>query len=190
MPNRSFWLTVIIITITGANLAMFYYSYSRRPTSPQPQPVKEQPKTTPVPKAKEQPTQAINEVKEPPDSAPAGQQVQSGPPPLAVIRFESSQLVLTPQAQGDLLSVFNMMSQRPSMKVVVGGYTDNVGDPMVNIRLSVERATFVKTQLVKFGISPDRVIVQGHGPTDFIADNSTPEGRAQNRRVEITVSSE
>lgn len=190
MLNRSFWLRVLIITITGANLAMFYYSYRRRPANSQQQLVKEQPKTTPNPKAKEQPSQVTNEIKGQPGVSPTGQQAQSASPSIAVIRFESSNLVLTPQAQGDLLNVFNIMSQRPSMKVEVGGYTDNVGDPRVNIRLSVNRAAFVKAQLVKLGVSADRIIVQGHGPTDFVADNNTPEGRAQNRRVEIAVKSE
>jgi outer membrane protein OmpA-like peptidoglycan-associated protein len=190
MLNRSFWLRVLIITITGANLVMFYYSYSRRPTNPQPPTAKEQPKTIPTPKAKEQPSQVTNEIKEQEGLPSTGQQVQSASSPIAVIRFESSNLVLTPQAQTDLLDVFNIMSQKPSMKVEVGGYTDSVGDPMVNIRLSVDRANYVKEQLVKVGISADRIIVQGHGPTDFVADNKTPEGRALNRRVEITVKSE
>jgi OmpA-OmpF porin, OOP family len=174
--DRTFWQRVIIIAITGANVLMFYYTCSKRTGAPQPPVVKELSTPVPTPKATVQPTQV---------PVPDGQQVHAGQAPLAIIRFESSNLALTPQAQADLVNVFNMMSQKPSMKVEVGGHTDNVGDPVVNLKLSVDRARFVRNYLVKLGIPPDRIIVQGYGSTRPLVENGTPEGRAQNRRVEV-----
>jgi outer membrane protein OmpA-like peptidoglycan-associated protein len=169
---------------------MFYYVYSRRPTASPTPTVKEQPTPIPDTKTNEQQGQSPAEVVKQPSVNLDQQKGQTGSPPIAIIRFDSGDLDLTKQAQGDLLNIVNTMSQRPNMKVEVGGYTDNEGDPIVNLKLSVKRALFVKSYLVKLGIPDDRIIVQGYGSTNPVADNGTPEGRAQNRRVEISVKSD
>ena len=74
-----------------------------------------------------------------------------------------------------------------SLKVEVRGHTDNVGKPASNQLLSEKRAKAVMTELVKNGVSADRITAVGYGDTMPIADNATKEGRAQNRRVAFDV---
>lgn len=71
--------------------------------------------------------------------------------------------------------------------VVVVGYTDDSGDAAFNQQLSEKRAEAVKAELVANGANPDKISTVGHGEDNPIADNSTPEGREKNRRVEIKV---
>jgi outer membrane protein OmpA-like peptidoglycan-associated protein len=69
----------------------------------------------------------------------------------------------------------------------VEGYTDSQGGEGFNRELSQHRAEAVRTYLIAHGISADRVTAQGFGLANPVADNATPEGRADNRRVEIVV---
>ena len=71
--------------------------------------------------------------------------------------------------------------------LVVEGHTDNVGQADYNQSLSLRRAETVAEALFQHGFSPDNITRLGHGSTRPIADNRTPEGRAQNRRVAIIV---
>lgn len=80
------------------------------------------------------------------------------------------------------------MDKHPEYKVVVTGYADNVGSAATNLSLSQKRAERVKAVLVEKGISASRITTIGKGQTEPVADNGTSEGRAQNRRVEITIS--
>ena len=65
--------------------------------------------------------------------------------------------------------------------------TDNVGDDAKNMQLSHDRSQAVKNYLVAHGANADKIIVEYYGETRPIADNSTPEGRQKNRRVEMTI---
>jgi len=67
------------------------------------------------------------------------------------------------------------------------GHTDSVGPEEYNERLSIRRATAVKDYMVSEGVDPGIIDVSGKGESDPVADNSTREGRAENRRVEIQV---
>jgi outer membrane protein OmpA-like peptidoglycan-associated protein len=67
------------------------------------------------------------------------------------------------------------------------GYTDTVGSADSNKTLSLQRANSVISELIRKGISADRLSAEGYGQDDPIADNSTAEGRAQNRRVTVDV---
>jgi OmpA-OmpF porin, OOP family len=71
--------------------------------------------------------------------------------------------------------------------VMITGYTDNVGEPANNSTLSLRRAEAVRDQLISLGADPRKLQVSGAGETNPIADNSTDEGRAKNRRVEVAV---
>jgi len=75
----------------------------------------------------------------------------------------------------------------PSIKVQVAGYTDNTGDAGKNKTLSEARATSVMKHLVNQGIDAGRISAKGFGDANPVADNGTKEGRAQNRRIEISV---
>ena len=71
--------------------------------------------------------------------------------------------------------------------VIVTGYTDNVGEPDFNVALSLRRAEAVRDSLISLGADPQKLEVNGAGDATPIADNSTDEGRAKNRRVEVAV---
>lgn len=72
-------------------------------------------------------------------------------------------------------------------KIKITGHTDNVGSPDYNMKLSLRRAEAVRDYLVSIGVDPGKLEVKGEGMTKPVADNSTQEGRAKNRRVEVEV---
>ena len=76
----------------------------------------------------------------------------------------------------------------PDARIAVKGYTDNTGNDAINLPLSENRAKSVADFLVSQGVAADDVTSQGFGSANPVAANDTPEGKAQNRRVEITVS--
>jgi outer membrane protein OmpA-like peptidoglycan-associated protein len=78
-----------------------------------------------------------------------------------------------------------MMKSNPDLKIGVEGHTDNVGNPASNKTLSVDRAKSVVAAIVSKGISSTRLSPSGYGQDKPVADNSTEEGRAKNRRVEL-----
>lgn len=72
-------------------------------------------------------------------------------------------------------------------KVSIEGHTDNTGKADKNLALSQKRCEVVKAYLVKKGVDASRLSVMAYGDTKPVADNSTPAGRSQNRRVEFKV---
>ena len=78
------------------------------------------------------------------------------------------------------------MEAFPEISFEIVGHTDNVGSAEKNKKLSAERAEAVKTFLVENGIAENRMVTRGAGDTQPKASNKTPEGRAQNRRIEFT----
>jgi len=104
------------------------------------------------------------------------------------ILFESAKWDLLPSAQLKLNDVATaLIKEDPLSKMVVEGYTDSQGGVSYNQDLSQHRAQAVRDYLVTRGIAGDRITAQGFGLTHSIADNKSPEGRANNRRVEIVV---
>ena len=69
----------------------------------------------------------------------------------------------------------------------IGGYTDNIGAPADNLRLSQERAVNVRAQLISMGVEPYRLEAEGYGEAHPVADNATEAGRAMNRRISLLV---
>jgi len=78
-----------------------------------------------------------------------------------------------------------VMKLNPKVKMRVTGYTDDVGSDDANLLLSIARANSVVSAISAFGISRSRFIPQGKGEGDPVADNSSPEGRTLNRRIEV-----
>lgn len=101
------------------------------------------------------------------------------------ITFDIDKSDIKPQSMGTLNMIVGVLKSNPDLKFEIDGHTDNTGDAAHNITLSQERADAVKTQLVKMGIDDGRLTTKGFGDTKPISDNATPEGRANNRRVEF-----
>lgn len=90
-------------------------------------------------------------------------------------------------AKENLNKVYKVLKDQNHPKLRIEGHTDSIGSAEENRKLSLARAESVKAQLVSQGYPADRIKVAGHGPDRPVADNGTPEGRANNRRVEIIV---
>lgn len=101
------------------------------------------------------------------------------------IVFKSGKSTIEPESEATLMAAFNTLKDNPLIAVEIRGYTDNVGKVAANKKLSLRRAEAVRSWLVKKGIDSTRITVKGLGPENPISDNSTPEGRANNRRIEF-----
>jgi OOP family OmpA-OmpF porin len=99
--------------------------------------------------------------------------------------FAFNSAALTPEAEAALAKTIESLKANPAIRVSVNGYTDNVGADSYNLTLSKRRAESVKQHLVAGGIDAGRIETRGFGAASPVADNSTPEGRAANRRVEV-----
>ena len=120
-----------------------------------------------------------------PDEAPQPEIDLKQPMVLKGVTFQSGSSQLTESAKAELDSVYQTLVHYPDLMLQIRGHTDNVGGRDSNIRLSSLRAESVKTFLVALGINPNRLETIGFGPDKPIATNSTPEGRAMNRRIEF-----
>ena len=103
------------------------------------------------------------------------------------IFFDLAKYELKPESQIELDKVVQLMKDNPTVKIQINGHTDNSGKAADNIRLSENRAKSVTAYLVTNGINAGRLSFKGYGDTQPVANNSTTEGRAQNRRTELKV---
>jgi len=101
------------------------------------------------------------------------------------ITFETGKADLKPESIIEINRVAKLMQEHPELSFEVQGHCDNTGSDSVNDPLSQERADAIVAVLVKQGIAGDRLTAVGKGSHSPIADNSTAEGRAKNRRVEF-----
>ena len=103
------------------------------------------------------------------------------------ILFDIDQTLLKPAAQTSLKQLAVSLQNNPQTNILVVGHTDSTGTAAHNMDLSIRRSGAVKSFLVEQGVGGNRLTTQGKGETEPVAPNSTPEGRAQNRRVEIVI---
>lgn len=103
------------------------------------------------------------------------------------VTFDYNKYSLTSTAKANLDKLIEVFKEYPDTDLLVIGYTDNVGSQSYNKPLSEQRAQSVKDYLISKGIASSRLTSTGKGIEDPIADNSTAEGRAKNRRVEVTI---
>ncbi len=99
------------------------------------------------------------------------------------ITFEFNSTILRPAAYPPIGSLASFLQKHPGFRVYITGHTDNLGTEAFNLRLSNDRANTIKRRLQEMGITPHRIIATGKGETMPIAPNSSPKGRALNRRV-------
>lgn len=144
----------------------------------------------------------LGEIPELPEVAappPAKREVAAAPPPepeepdpceetvrFPGVLFEFDASHLTRAGEQAIGKVAQRLMECRDERVVVDGYTDDVGTDAYNQRLSQRRADAVKLALSQAGVSLERIDARGHGETDPIASNDSDEGRAQNRRAEIS----
>jgi outer membrane protein OmpA-like peptidoglycan-associated protein len=101
------------------------------------------------------------------------------------INFETGKSAIKPESQDIIDEVTKMLKESAALKVSIEGHTDNVGKADANKKLSNDRAASVLAALAGGGIDKTRMQSKGWGQEKPIADNSTEDGRAKNRRVEI-----
>jgi len=106
---------------------------------------------------------------------------------LVGVNFEFNKARLTPESYPILFYAVQNLNENPDTKVEIQGHTDNIGSEQYNMKLSEERAQTVRDYLVAKGIDPSRLTVKGYGESMPVTDNSTPEGRSLNRRIEFKV---
>jgi outer membrane protein OmpA-like peptidoglycan-associated protein len=103
------------------------------------------------------------------------------------VTFASASATPLKESEKTLEKARAAMVAHPEVQVEIAGYTDNVGDPWRNMKLSRDRASAIESWLVARGIRGSRITAVGKGMRDPIAPNTTPEGRAKNRRIEFHV---
>ncbi len=102
------------------------------------------------------------------------------------VSFERGSASLSSQSTPALMQLVQVLRTYPQFRIRISGHTDNTGRAEVNLRISRQRASAVADFLIDNNINPNQVIAQGYGATRPIADNSTENGRAANRRIEIS----
>ncbi len=101
------------------------------------------------------------------------------------ITFDVGKATIKPESMGEINRIVQLMNENPSLKFSVEGHTDSTGNAASNQTLSEQRSQAIVARLVELGIAADRLTAVGKGQNNPIADNSTDEGRAKNRRVEF-----
>ncbi|MCQ2250737.1 MAG: OmpA family protein [Bacteroidales bacterium] len=101
--------------------------------------------------------------------------------------FETGKYDLRPESYNELIRLVYFFDQHAGLRLEISGHTDNVGNRDTNLKLSENRANAVRNFLLDIGLPESSIEVRGMGDSSPIADNSTPEGRALNRRVEFKI---
>jgi outer membrane protein OmpA-like peptidoglycan-associated protein/Tol biopolymer transport system component len=104
-----------------------------------------------------------------------------------LVFFDFDKAELKNESKPDLNRAIEFLKNNPNISVEIAGHTDSVGVEAYNKKLSQDRAEAVRSYVIAGGIDPGRVISRGYGEEQPAADNSTEEGRARNRRVEMRV---
>ncbi|WP_187264807.1 OmpA family protein [Pontibacter beigongshangensis] len=103
------------------------------------------------------------------------------------LNFDTGSARIQPESQEQIDNIAKILKAYPQVNIKIGGYTDNVGQPASNLKLSQERAQAVKAAIQKLGIVAGRLEAEGYGEQHPVADNTTEQGRAQNRRIDVLV---
>jgi outer membrane protein OmpA-like peptidoglycan-associated protein len=103
------------------------------------------------------------------------------------ILFDIDKAEMKPAAKTNIDQLATSLKNNPQTNILIVGHTDNTGSAAHNMDLSIRRAEAVKAYAIAAGVSAARLTTQGKGDTEPIGDNTTVDGRSQNRRVEIVI---
>ena len=103
------------------------------------------------------------------------------------VMFEPDSATITDATKAKVRQLVERLNERGYRFITIEGYTDNSGLHEANIALSQKRADAVKKLMIQYGIDSHKIKATGKGELNPVADNDTPEGRAQNRRIEIVI---
>jgi K(+)-stimulated pyrophosphate-energized sodium pump len=103
------------------------------------------------------------------------------------LNFATGSAVIDSTSMNEVSNIAEIMKAYPAVDIKVGGYTDNVGNAASNLNLSADRAATVKAALTAAGIAATRMESEGYGQEHPAASNDTDEGKAQNRRIAVSV---
>ena len=101
------------------------------------------------------------------------------------INFETGKSIIKPESQTIIDQIVQLLTENTALKISIEGHTDNVGTAPANQILSENRAKAVMNAIVAKGLDKSRLVSKGWGQTKPISENTTEEGKAKNRRVEI-----
>ncbi|MDD2851135.1 MAG: OmpA family protein [Desulfuromonadaceae bacterium] len=101
------------------------------------------------------------------------------------IRFDVNQATIKPESTGVIMEIVALMQKNPGLNFSIEGHTDSDGEENTNLSLSEKRAEAIRDSFVARGIDSSRLRTKGWGETKPIADNTTADGKANNRRVEF-----
>jgi outer membrane protein OmpA-like peptidoglycan-associated protein len=104
------------------------------------------------------------------------------------VLFDFNKATLKPEAKSQLAAALQALKEQPGLQTQIVGHTDGIGSDAYNMKLSQRRADSVATYLVQNGVPRQSIRTEARGKREPVAPNTTAAGRAQNRRVEITVS--
>lgn len=103
------------------------------------------------------------------------------------LEFQSGKSIIKPTSLDELAALAQLLKSKPKGKLLISGHTDNVGKPASNLLLSKNRSIAVKNYLIKKGVAASKLVTEWFGDAQPIGDNTTLEGRQQNRRVEMKI---
>src|SRR5690606_18553038 len=104
------------------------------------------------------------------------------------IFFNSESSDLKPESEAAIQQLYQLLNAYPTMRIKIGGYTDNTGNESTNMKLSKLRAETVKLQMMELGIAADRMEAEGYGSANPLCEaNDTDECKAMNRRIGVRI---
>lgn len=103
------------------------------------------------------------------------------------LEFETGSATLKATSAEQLNNIVEILKAYPAVRLKIGGYTDNTGDPVSNLELSQRRAENTMQALIRMEVDPARLQAEGYGESYPVADNATEEGRQKNRRIDLRV---
>lgn len=103
------------------------------------------------------------------------------------LQFETAKADLKASSYSHLKNLVEILKRKKDLKIRIDGHTDSDGEESANQTLSQQRAESVRNYLISQGIDASRMVAKGFGESKPVADNATPQGKAKNRRTEISI---